>query len=96
ASFGKRLKATTKVTKSGKKKQPAKGLETLSEMALSEAEQMRLAIERSKTQLHSSQPSSSGAYEGTGVTPRVLDVPIYGSDEEQIYWKFSDEEDDDC
>ncbi|GKD15444.1 hypothetical protein Tco_1199851 [Tanacetum coccineum] len=95
ASSGKRLKATAKVTKSGKKKQPAKGLETLSEIALSEAEQMKLAIERSKTQLHSSQPSGSGAHEGTGVTPGVPDVPIYGSDEEQISWKSSDEEDDD-
>ncbi|GJR80196.1 hypothetical protein Tco_0150981 [Tanacetum coccineum] len=65
ASFGKRLKATAKVTKSGKKKQPAKGLETLSEIALSEAEHMKLAIERSKTQLHSSQPNGSGAHEGT-------------------------------
>ncbi|GJT36205.1 hypothetical protein Tco_0926624 [Tanacetum coccineum] len=60
ASSGKRLKATAKVTKSGKKKQHAKGFETLSEIALSEAEQMKLAIERSKTQLHSSQPSGSG------------------------------------
>ncbi|GKB14169.1 hypothetical protein Tco_0848092, partial [Tanacetum coccineum] len=57
ATFGKRLKATAKVTKSGKKKQPAKGLKTLSEIASFEAEQMKLAIERSKTQLHSSQPS---------------------------------------
>ncbi|GKB56117.1 hypothetical protein Tco_0912303 [Tanacetum coccineum] len=73
----------------------AKGLETLSEIALSEAEQMKLAIERSKTQLHSSQPSGSGAHEGTGVTPGVPDVPIYGSDEEKISWKSSDEEDDD-
>ncbi|GJT47260.1 hypothetical protein Tco_0955975 [Tanacetum coccineum] len=95
ASFSKRLKATAKVTKSGKKKQPAKGLETLSEIAFSEAEQMKLAIERSKTQLHSSQPSGSGAHEGTGITPGVPDVPIYGSDEEQISWKSSDEEDDD-
>ncbi|GJV65292.1 hypothetical protein Tco_1476120 [Tanacetum coccineum] len=95
ASFGKRLKAIAIVTKSGKKKQHAKGLETLSEIALSEAEQMKLAIERSKTQLHSSQPSNSGAHEGTGVTPGVPDVPIYGSDEEQISWKSSDEEDDD-
>ncbi|GJR86459.1 hypothetical protein Tco_0210470 [Tanacetum coccineum] len=37
ASLGKRLKATAKVAKSGKKKQPAQGLETLSEIALSEA-----------------------------------------------------------
>ncbi|GKA69140.1 hypothetical protein Tco_0775204 [Tanacetum coccineum] len=62
---GKRLKATTKVAKSGKKKQPARGLETLSEIALSEAEQMKIAIERSKTQLHSSYASGSGADEGT-------------------------------
>ncbi|GJU63844.1 hypothetical protein Tco_1245679 [Tanacetum coccineum] len=95
ASSGKRIKSATKVTRSGKKKQLAKGLETLSEIALSEAEQMKLAIERSKTQLHSSQPSGSGAHEGTGVTPGVPDVPTYGSDDEQISWKSSDEEDDD-
>ncbi|GKB94182.1 hypothetical protein Tco_0980319, partial [Tanacetum coccineum] len=92
---GKRIKSTTKVSRSGKKKQLIKGLENLSEIALSEAEQMKLAIERSKTQLHSSQPNGSGAHEGTGVTPGVLDVPTYGSDNEQISWKSSDEEDDD-
>ncbi|GJS33285.1 hypothetical protein Tco_0531667 [Tanacetum coccineum] len=73
ATSGKRLKATAKVTKSGKKKQPAKGLETLSEIAFS-------------------QPSGSGAHEGTGVTPLVPDVPKYGSDDEQLSWKSSDEE----
>ncbi|GKC67267.1 hypothetical protein Tco_1099865 [Tanacetum coccineum] len=50
---------------------------------------------KAKTQLHSSQPSGSGAYEGTCVTPGVPGVPKYGSDEEQISWKSSDEEDDD-
>ncbi|GJR61184.1 hypothetical protein Tco_1503346 [Tanacetum coccineum] len=94
ATSGKRLKATAKVTKSGKKKQPAKRLETLSKIALSEAKQMKLAIERSKTQFHSSQPSGFGAHEGTGVTPGVLDVPKYGSDDEQLSWKSSDKEDD--
>ncbi|GKD81921.1 hypothetical protein Tco_1348760 [Tanacetum coccineum] len=94
-SSGKRVKATAKVAKSGKKKQPALGLETLSDIALTEAEQMKLAIERSKTQLHISQPSGSGAHEGTGVTPRVPDVPNYESDDEQISWKLSKEEDDD-
>ncbi|GJT33094.1 retrovirus-related pol polyprotein from transposon TNT 1-94 [Tanacetum coccineum] len=68
-SSGKRVKATAKVAKSRKKKQPAPGLEALSDIALTEAEQMKLAIERSKTQLHISQPSGSGAHEGTGVTP---------------------------
>ncbi|GJV43259.1 hypothetical protein Tco_1427795 [Tanacetum coccineum] len=94
-SSGKRVKATAKVAKSGKKKQQAPGLEALSDIALTEAEQMKLAIERSKTQLHISQPSGSGAHEGTGVTPGVLDVPEYESDDEQISWKSSEEEDDD-
>ncbi|GJZ73132.1 hypothetical protein Tco_0637278, partial [Tanacetum coccineum] len=94
-STGKRVKATAKVAKFGKKKQPAPGLETLSDIALTEAEQMKLAIERSKTQLHISQPSSSGVHEGTGVTPGVPDVPTYESNDEQISWKSSEEEDDD-
>nr|GEV81801.1 putative reverse transcriptase domain-containing protein [Tanacetum cinerariifolium] len=77
------------------KKLPGKGLETLSEVALSEAEQMQIAIKRSKTQFHSSQASGSGAHEGTSIIPGVLDVPTHGSDDEQISWKSSDEEDDD-
>ncbi|GKC62539.1 hypothetical protein Tco_1095137 [Tanacetum coccineum] len=87
--------ATGKVAKSGKKKQPAPGLETLFDIALTKAEQMKLAIKRSKTQLHISQPSGSSAHEGTGVTPGVLDVPTYESNDEQISWKSSEEEDDD-
>ncbi|GKC17557.1 hypothetical protein Tco_1014339 [Tanacetum coccineum] len=95
ASPGKRLKATAKVAKSGKKKLPAQGLETLSEIALSEAEQMKIVTKRSKTQFHSSHASGSGANEGTGVSPGVPDVPTYGSEDEQISWKSSDEDDDD-
>nr|GEZ58136.1 hypothetical protein [Tanacetum cinerariifolium] len=37
----------------------------------------------------------SGAHEGTGVSPGVPDVATYGSDDEQISWKSSDDEDDD-
>ncbi|GKC18748.1 hypothetical protein Tco_1020898, partial [Tanacetum coccineum] len=95
ASPGKRLKATAKVAKSGKKKQPAQGLENLSEFALSEAEQMKIVTKRSKTQFHSSHASDSGANEGTGVSPGVPDVPTYGSEDEQISWKSSDDDDDD-
>ncbi|GKB98264.1 hypothetical protein Tco_0984401 [Tanacetum coccineum] len=94
ASPGKRLKATAKVAKSGKKKQPAQGLETLSEIALSEAEQMKIVTKRSKTQFHSSHASGSGANEGTGVSPGVPDVPTYGSEDEQISWKSSDKDND--
>ncbi|GJY24875.1 hypothetical protein Tco_0398533 [Tanacetum coccineum] len=94
-STGKRIKATTKVDASGKKKLPAQGLETLSETTLSKAEQMKVVTKRSKIDYHVSHASGSGANEGTGVTPGVPDVPIYGSKDEQISWKSSDDEDDD-
>ncbi|GKA94863.1 hypothetical protein Tco_0816901, partial [Tanacetum coccineum] len=95
ASISKRLKDTTKVDKTGKKKQPAQGLETLSEIALSEAQQMKLVTKRSKTQFHSSHASGSGVDKGTGVSPGVPDVPTYGSKDEQISWKSGDEDNDD-
>ncbi|GKB95001.1 hypothetical protein Tco_0981138 [Tanacetum coccineum] len=84
ATKGKRLKTTAKVTKPSMKKQPTQGLETLSEVALTEEEQMRIVTKRSLTEYHSSHASGSGADEGTGVTPGVPDVPKYGSDDEQI------------
>ncbi|GKB22866.1 hypothetical protein Tco_0862267 [Tanacetum coccineum] len=95
ASPGKRLKATAKVAKSGKTKLPAQGLETLSKIALSEAEQMKIVTKRSKIDFHSSHASGLGANEGTGVSPGVPDVPTYGSEDEQISWKSSEEDDDD-
>ncbi|GJV22539.1 hypothetical protein Tco_1371559 [Tanacetum coccineum] len=87
--------ATGKVAKSRKKKQPALGLETLSEVALTEAKQLKLATKRSLIQTHSSHVSGSGVHKGTGATPGVPDVPKYGSDDEQLSWKSSDVEDDD-
>ncbi|GJV61113.1 hypothetical protein Tco_1467213 [Tanacetum coccineum] len=95
ASPGKILKATAKVAKSGKKKLPTQGLKTLSEIALSEAEQMKIVTKRSKTQFHSYHANGSGENEGTGVSLGVPDVPTYGSEDEQISWKSSDEDDDD-
>ncbi|GJT40855.1 retrovirus-related pol polyprotein from transposon TNT 1-94 [Tanacetum coccineum] len=55
----------------------------------------KIALERSKTQQHSSHVSGSGADEGTGVKPGVPDVPTYGYNDEQISWKSIEEEDDD-
>ncbi|GKC21538.1 hypothetical protein Tco_1023688 [Tanacetum coccineum] len=96
APKGKRLKATAKVTKPSKKKLPDQGLGTLLEVTLTEEEQMRIVTKRSLTQFHSSHAYGSGANEGTGVTPGVPDVAKYGSDDEQISWKFSSDEDDDA
>ncbi|GKA17848.1 hypothetical protein Tco_0697685 [Tanacetum coccineum] len=65
ATKGSRLKSSAKVAKSDKKKQPAtmpktKGLAVLSEVALTEGEQMKMATKRSKIQFHSSHASGSG------------------------------------
>ncbi|GJU94063.1 hypothetical protein Tco_1318819 [Tanacetum coccineum] len=97
---GKRLKTLAKTAKPTIKKQPAKtsmdkGLLVLSEVALTEAEQLKLVIERSKTQTHISHASGSCADKGTGSLPGVPDVPTYDSDDEQISWKSSEEDNDD-
>ncbi|GJR02978.1 hypothetical protein Tco_0525962 [Tanacetum coccineum] len=62
---GSRLKSLAKVAKTNKKKQPAtmpktKGLAVLSEVALTEAEQIKLATKRSKKNFHMSQASGLG------------------------------------
>ncbi|GJZ67182.1 hypothetical protein Tco_0630422 [Tanacetum coccineum] len=95
ASPGKILKATTKVAKSEKKKQPTQRLETLLEIALFEAEQIKIVTKRRKIQFRSSHASGLGADEGTGALPGVPDVPTYESEDEQISWKSSNDEEDD-
>ncbi|GJT44937.1 hypothetical protein Tco_0953652 [Tanacetum coccineum] len=68
ASKEKRIKTSDKGDKPAKKKQSAtksKGLTVLSKVDLTEAEQMKIALERSKIQTHSSHASGSGADEGT-------------------------------
>ncbi|GJS58838.1 hypothetical protein Tco_0653622 [Tanacetum coccineum] len=70
ATKGKRIKSLAKGDKAAKKKQPTetsmdKGLIMLSNVALTEAEKLKLVIERSKTQTHNSYASGSGANKGT-------------------------------
>nr|GFA20687.1 hypothetical protein [Tanacetum cinerariifolium] len=84
--------ACTRLLTSAKGKQPAKsskakGLSVLFEVALIEAEQVKLATKRSLQQTHISQASGSGVDEGTCIIPGVLDVPTYEPDEE-ISWKL--------
>nr|GFC88038.1 hypothetical protein [Tanacetum cinerariifolium] len=73
---GTRLQTLAKVYKHAKGKQPAKsstakGLTVLFEVALTEAEYMKLDTKRSLKQTHISQASGSGADEGTGLIPGV-------------------------
>nr|GEV77226.1 hypothetical protein [Tanacetum cinerariifolium] len=88
--------ASTRLSTLAKGKQPAKsskakGLSMLSKVAMTEAEQMKLAIKRSLQQTHISEASGSGVDEGAGIIPGVPDVPTDESDEE-ISWKSSDED----
>ncbi|GJY74503.1 hypothetical protein Tco_0478934 [Tanacetum coccineum] len=76
ASKGSRLKSPAKVAKTAKKKQPVmmpktKGLAILSEVALTEAEQIKLATKRSKTQFHNSH--ASGSSDGVDTQSKVPD-----------------------
>nr|GEW20510.1 hypothetical protein [Tanacetum cinerariifolium] len=96
----KRLKNSVKVDKPAKEKQPtksskAKGLTVLYEVALTKAEQMKLATKLSLTQTHISHASGLGVDEGTSIIPGVPDVPTYESDDEEISWKSSEKDDDD-
>nr|GEY87828.1 hypothetical protein [Tanacetum cinerariifolium] len=91
--------AGTRLLTSAKGKQPAKvskakSLTVLSEVALTEAEQIKLATKRSLHQTRISQANGSGIDKGTGIIPGVPDVPVEESDEETS-WKSSDEDDDD-
>nr|GEV84272.1 hypothetical protein [Tanacetum cinerariifolium] len=97
---GKRLKTSAKVDKPTKEKQPAKtykakGLTMLYKVALTKAKQMKLATKRSLTQTHISHASGLGADEGIGIILGVPDVPTYESDNEEISWKSSEDNDDD-
>ncbi|GKC18053.1 hypothetical protein Tco_1014835 [Tanacetum coccineum] len=76
ATKGTRLKSKAKVAKPDKKKKPtkktkAKGLVVLSEVALSEAEQLKLATKRSKKDFHMSHASGSG--DGVDIQSKVPD-----------------------
>ncbi|GJX92077.1 retrovirus-related pol polyprotein from transposon TNT 1-94 [Tanacetum coccineum] len=93
ASKGSRIKSSAKMAKSNKKKQPAtkqksKGLIVLSEVALSEADQIKLATKRSKKYFHMSHARAGDA-------PEVLDVPEYKSESKEESWTFSQGDDDD-
>ncbi|GKB84733.1 hypothetical protein Tco_0957005 [Tanacetum coccineum] len=102
-----KIKSKAKVAKSDMKKQPikkpkAKGLAVLSKVALTEAEQLKLATKRSKTQFHSSHASGSG--DGVDTQSKVPDeqhLETTGADEgtdednENDSDDISDEGDDD-
>nr|GEW75980.1 retrovirus-related Pol polyprotein from transposon TNT 1-94 [Tanacetum cinerariifolium] len=93
AAAGPRL-TTYKKGKQADKASKAKSLFALSKVAMTEAQQMKLATKRSLQQTHISQASGSGTDEGIGSIPEVPNVPTDDS-EEYISWNSTDEEGDD-
>nr|GEV97449.1 hypothetical protein [Tanacetum cinerariifolium] len=84
--------ADPRLTTSAKGKQvakasKAKSLSALSEVAMTEAQKLKLVTKRSMQQMHISQASGSGADEGTGSIPRddEKDDEEAGGDDEQEY-----------
>nr|GEX42655.1 hypothetical protein [Tanacetum cinerariifolium] len=93
AAAGLRL-TTSEKGKQATKASKAKSLSALSEVAMIEAQQLKLVTKRSLQQTHISQASGSSADEGTGSIPGVPDVPTDKS-EEELSWNSTDEEGDD-
>nr|GEX42609.1 hypothetical protein [Tanacetum cinerariifolium] len=87
---------TPKLTVATKGKQPAKATKAKSpsapsEVARTEAQQLKIILKRSRQQTHISYPGGSGTDEGTGSKPGVPDVPTDES-EEELSWNSSDNE----
>nr|GEV65668.1 hypothetical protein [Tanacetum cinerariifolium] len=93
AAFSPRPKAFAKGKQTAKASK-ANSLSALFEVAMTEAQQLKLVLKRSMQQTHISQPSGLGTDEGTGSKPRVLDVPTDES-EEEVSWNSTDDEGDD-
>nr|GEU99878.1 monodehydroascorbate reductase [Tanacetum cinerariifolium] len=80
--------------KQAAKASKAKSLSSLFKVAMTEAQQLKLATKRSLQQTRISQASGLGVDEGTGTLPGVPDVPTDES-EEEISWNSTDEEGND-
>nr|GFA59923.1 hypothetical protein [Tanacetum cinerariifolium] len=87
--------AITTPTTTGKQPAKAKSPSDPSELARTEAQQLKILLRRSQQETHISQPGGFGTDEGTGSKPGVPDVPFDDS-EEEILWNSSDDEDVDA
>nr|GEY94410.1 hypothetical protein [Tanacetum cinerariifolium] len=90
ATVGPRL-TTSQKGKQVAKAPKAKSLSALSEVAMTEAQQLKLVTKRSRQQTRISYASGFGADEGIGSIPGVPDVPSDESKEE-LSWNSTDDE----
>nr|GEY94191.1 hypothetical protein [Tanacetum cinerariifolium] len=82
-----------RLSESAKGKRPLRATTPVepTDLQRAEAEQLKIALKRSRQETHISQQSGSGTGEGTGSKPGVPDVPSDDS-EEELSWKSSDDE----
>nr|GEW73726.1 hypothetical protein [Tanacetum cinerariifolium] len=85
---------TSQKGKQAAKASKAKSLSSLSEVAMKEAQRLKLVTKRSLQQTHISQAIGSGADEGTGSIPGVPDVPTNEA-EKELSWNSTEDEGDD-
>nr|GEY60769.1 hypothetical protein [Tanacetum cinerariifolium] len=88
-------KASARRKRSGKQPAKAKSPSNPSELARTEAQQLKIVLKRSRHETHISQLGGFGTDEGTGFKPGVPDVPSNDS-EEEISWNSWDDEDADA
>nr|GFC56849.1 hypothetical protein [Tanacetum cinerariifolium] len=88
---------TPRLTAAAKGKQPAKAKSPSdpSDVARTEAQQLKIVLRRSRQQMHISQLGGFGIDEGTSSKTGVLDVPFDDS-EEELSWISSDDEETDA
>nr|GEY71303.1 reverse transcriptase domain-containing protein [Tanacetum cinerariifolium] len=91
AASSSRPKASAKGKQTAKASK-AKSLSALSEVAMTEAQQLKLVTKRSMQQMHISQHSGSGTDEGTGSKPGVPDVPSDEDDDKDDNDEGGDDE----
>ncbi|GKA90256.1 hypothetical protein Tco_0812126 [Tanacetum coccineum] len=93
-----RKKADSDTSPKQKPVQATKGtrIKSKAKVALTKAEQLKMATKRSKTQFHSSH--ASGSSDGVDTQPGVPDVPTYESKSKKESWGDSEDEDNenDC
>nr|GFC11599.1 hypothetical protein [Tanacetum cinerariifolium] len=88
------VESAPRLSATAKGKQPARAITPTEPTYVqrTEAEQLKIALKRSRQETHISQQRGSGTDEGTGYKPGVLNVPSDDS-EEELSWNSFDDED---
>nr|GEX07721.1 hypothetical protein [Tanacetum cinerariifolium] len=90
------VEAAPRLSATAKGKQPARAITPTgpTDVQRTEAEQLKIALKRSRQETHISQQHGLGTDEGIGSRPGVPDVPSDDS-EEELSWNSSDDEEGD-